>query len=218
MRSTSKLLDTYLKNITENTLLFESEKEKDEKSKKEEVIKKLYKKKNELLDQYKDTALEKLKDQAESYGQNLGDEFTEELKNQKKKIMKVYLLKKTTLARDEVMALEKLKRGTIFIAGTSLATYLIYRSYLIYKDVKRNYSRFCVDKSGKELQLCLAQKKLESLKKRAEFLTRSIPQCTKSSNPNACKIKIHNEIYRLKFKIEEQGEEFVDKVTDYNKI
>lgn len=200
-------------------LLYEADTQKDDdRSKKEEVVKKYYKKKNELLDKYKETALEKLKDQAESYGQELGDEFTDDLKTQKNKVIKIYLIRKSALNNQQIRALEKLKRGTMFVAGTALAAYLIYLSYLLYKDVKKKYSRYCDGKSGKDLQMCLAQQKIQSMKKRAEFLTRSVTKCNKSKDPNECKLKIHNEIYRLKFKIEEQGEDFVERVKDYNKL
>ena len=197
--------------------------------KKIKEIKEKYKKKKDKLKEYRDIALEKLKElfksaaeaQVEKYGEELNEKIIETIEKKKQRIRQLYLIKKTYLNSQEAKEIEKVLfkyKATAIISGTALASLIIYTAYQTYKETNNKYKKNCEKKVGIEKDKCILKNKIFSLKKRLNFLNGATIKCNSSKDPIKCKDKLDEEILRLKDKLIEDTKNLymlASRKTDY---
>jgi ABC-type multidrug transport system fused ATPase/permease subunit len=190
-------------------------------NKKIKEIKDKYKKKKDDLKEYRDEALDKIKEvavaTADSKGQETADELNEELleliEKKKQRIRHLYLIKKAYLNGQESKEIEKTLltyKSVAIISGITLASLIIYTSYQIYKETNKKYKKNCIKKTGKEKEKCILNNRIISLKKRLDFLNGASIKCNKSKDPVKCKDKLDEEILKIKEKIENYVKELYE--------
>lgn len=219
--------DTVLEYLNKYGFLFENKNDvllqENDFSTKEKIsqIRRKYEKRRRDLEEYKEKALEKLKEFGESMGQSLADETNEKIKEkieiEKRKIKTYYLLKKRLLLQQEKTEVKNIiiasKAGALILGGMGLASILIFSSYKVYKNNKAKYEKQCKNKVGKNKDKCIIKAKIEALKKRHEFLNNVITKCNKSNNPIKCKAKIDRELIKIRERIRNNLTKFGRDVT-----
>lgn len=171
-------------------------------------IKNYYKQKKEELKLKQDEFKEKIKDQLISLRDSSRDDIIEELEKKKQKTFRYFANKRMMLTNREIAALKKTIKGGKIISGFALATFIITKSISIYQEKQDQYEQFCLNKSGKSKQMCIAKVRLKMLQDRSNFLKVATTNCNKSKDPIECKDRIDKEIIKLENSIQKYFKEF----------
>ena len=192
--------------------------------KKIKEIKEKYKKKKDKLKEFRDMALDNLKEifkssiesKVEEYGDELNEEILEVIEKKKQRIKQLYYIKKNLLNAQEAKEIEKVMfkyKSSAIISGTALASLIIYTAYQTYKVSNNKYKKNCEKKVGIEKDKCILKNKIFSLKKRLNFLNGATIKCNSSKDPIKCKDKLDEEILKLNEKLKEGIKNFSELVT-----
>jgi len=197
--------------------------------KKIKEIKEKYKKKKDKLREYRDIALDKLKeifkDATKQHGQEYANELNEKIfdmvEKKKQRIRQLYLIKKNLLNAQEAKEIEKVifkYKAAAIISGTALASLIIYTAYQTYKETNNKFKKNCEKKIGIDKDKCILQNRITALKKRLNFLNDVSIKCNESKDPIKCKDKLDEEILKLKNKLIEDTKNLymlASRKTDY---
>lgn len=176
------------------------------------IIKDKYKKERDKLKKSKDDKLDKLKNQS------LTDNMDKIIKDKKDKIIKLYKIRKTVLNKqefDELKIITKFLKNkkVILVSGLTIASTIIYLSYKIYKDDTKKYNKLCSKLKGYEKELCISTKRIKALTKRFIFLNKLSFRCKHSKDPLKCKIRLDEEMLKIRERIRIESTKIGKKVT-----
>ena len=178
-------------------------------------IKEKFKKKREILDNNKETLLDKLKEFGESvlgeYTDSANEKIANKIEEKKQRIRNMWFAKKAYLNAQELKEIQKLKfkyKTTGVISGVTLASMIIYTSFQIYKDTNNKYKKNCEKKTGKDRERCILHNRSLALKNRINFLNGATIKCNKSQDPLKCKDKLDEEILKIREKLRDDIEKF----------
>lgn len=175
-------------------------------------IKSDYKKKKEQLKKEKDDKIDNLKKSS------LFDDMDKTIKDKKAKIIKLYKVRKQVLNKQEF---DELKRLSVFlknkkimlVSGLTIASTIIYLSYKIYRDDAKKYNKLCSKLNGEEKELCILKKRIKSLSKRLILLNKLSFRCKHSKDPLKCKIRLDEEMLKIREKIRIESTRIGKKIT-----
>lgn len=194
--------------LFEDSIILEEEIKKDEKINKyyEKKKKDLEDKEKEILkkiDSNKEQYKESLKDFGIDLRDDLIDEISAEVDERKSRVRQFFVARRAMLTKQQEATLRTAKKGGFFLAGTTLASLLIYSSIKLYKKEQEIFKKQCEQFKGKQKQQCIIKARIVLLKKRSQFLKTVLTRCKNSKDPVACKSRIDKEILKIEGKIQD---------------
>jgi len=172
-----------------------NQKKKDLEKKKKEVLQK--------IDSNKEKYKESLKDFGEDLRDKIFDELEVEIDEKRSRVRQYFVARRAMLTKQQETALKTAKKGGLLIAGTTLASLLIYSSIKLYKKDQESFKEQCKQLEDKEKRKCIIRARIILLKKRSQFLKTVLTRCKESKDPVACKNKIDLELLKIQGKIQD---------------